>query len=96
MGDYIERDAVKKGGFRYLLPNGELSPRVVFADAIDKVPAADVDLVRRGEWYGEAYGYADGELVYDIWSCPVCGKRFDEWDEKPDWNYCPNCGALMG
>lgn len=48
-----------------------------------------------GEWYGEADGYADGELVYDTWSCGCCGKHFPEWDEKPDWNYCPNCGANM-
>lgn len=46
-------------------------------------------------WYGEADGYADGELVYDMWSCPICGKRFEEWEEKPDWNFCPNCGADM-
>jgi len=51
--------------------------------------------VLHGEWYGEADGYADGELVFDIWSCPICGKRFDEWEEKPDWNFCPNCGARM-
>ena len=95
MAEYIEREAVGKNAFRYLLPNGEESPKVVFLDAIDKIPTADVAPVRRGEWYGEADGYADGELVYDIWSCPICGKRFDEWDEKPDWNYCPNCGARM-
>jgi len=50
----------------------------------------------RGHWIGEADGYADGELVYDIWSCSCCGKYFDEWDDKPTWNFCPNCGAYMG
>ena len=50
---------------------------------------------RFGEWIGEADGYADGELVYDMWSCGCCGKYFPEWDEKPDWNFCPNCGADM-
>ena len=48
-----------------------------------------------GEWYGEADGYSDGELVYDTWSCGCCGKYFPEWDEKPDWRFCPNCGADM-
>ena len=57
--------------------------------------AADVRPVVRAEWYGEGDGYADGELVYDMWLCPICGKRFEEWEEKPDWNFCPNCGADM-
>ncbi len=62
---------------------------------IENIPAADVRPVVRAEWYGEADGYADGGLVYDMWSCPICGKRFEEWEEKPDWNFCPNCGADM-
>ena len=65
------------------------------ADVIEELEAADVRPVVKAEWYGEADGYADGELVYDMWSCPICGKRFEEWEEKPDWNYCPNCGADM-
>lgn len=48
-----------------------------------------------GQWIGEADEYADGYPVYDIWSCSCCGKYFDEWDEKPDWNFCPHCGARM-
>lgn len=63
---------------------------------IDECPTIDAVPVRHVEWCGEADGYADGELVYDMWYCPFCGKRFEEWDEKPNWNYCPNCGARMG
>ena len=62
---------------------------------IDAIPAADVVERKRGEWYCESDGYADGELVYDMWSGPICGKRFYEWEEKPDWNFCPNCGSSM-
>ena len=64
------------------------------ADAIEKLSAIN-DQKMIGEWFGEADGYSDGELVYDTWSCGCCGKYFPEWDEKPDWNYCPNCGADM-
>ena len=56
---------------------------------------ADVRPVVRGEWSGDYDGYADGFPVYDMWSCSHCGKQFDEWDERPTWNYCPNCGADM-
>ena len=62
---------------------------------IGQMPTIDAVPVRHGEWYGEADGYADGELVYDMWYCSFCGKRFEEWDEKPNWNFCPNCGADM-
>ena len=64
-------------------------------EIIKDAPAADVRPVKRGEWVGEYDGYADGMPVYDMWSCSVCGKRFDEWDERPSWSFCPNCGADM-
>ena len=67
----------------------------MFENCIETLPTIDAVPVRHGEWYGEADGYADGELVYDMWYCSFCGKRFEEWDEKPNWNYCPNCGARM-
>lgn len=69
-----------------------------YEEAVDKVedfPAADVAEVVHGEWVGTADGYADGELVYDMWNCSECGYDADGAEEKPDWNYCPNCGAKM-
>ena len=63
--------------------------------AIDRIPEADVAPVVHGSWDGAADGYADGELVYDMWSCSVCGFDADGADEKPTWKYCPNCGAKM-
>ena len=56
---------------------------------------ADVAPVRHGYWVGTGDGYADGELVYDMWACSECGFDADGADEKPDWKYCPNCGARM-
>ena len=99
MAEYIEREAAFNAVLK-LVPkvDGDGYCWVIRGDAaraIDSIPAADVRPVVRAEWYGEADGYADGELVYDMWSCPVCGKCFEEWEEKPDWNFCPNCGADM-
>ena len=54
------------------------------------IPSADRP---KGEWIGEADGYADGEFVYDTWYCSNCDYAVD--DEPPTWDYCPNCGARM-
>ena len=45
---------------------------------------------------GSADGYADGELVYDIWECSHCGYVIDEEDD-PDMlpQFCPKCYAAM-
>ena len=98
MAEYIEREAaIKLFNFAVLDCLG-MEPTIRAGDiikALESIPAADVRENKRGEWYGEADGYADGELVYDMWSCPFCGKWFEEWEEKPDWNFCPNCGARM-
>lgn len=61
------------------------------------IPAADVVERKRGEWVGEADGYADGELVYDVWYCSECNHCIDDGTDDPDLlpNYCPNCGADM-
>ena len=38
-------------------------------------------------------GYSDGELVYDMYDCPACGKHYELDYEQYD--YCPNCGQKM-
>lgn len=38
-------------------------------------------------------GYSDGELVYDMYDCPNCGKSYELDYEQYD--YCPNCGQKM-
>lgn len=57
-------------------------------------PLPDVRPIKRGEWYGSGDGYADGYLVLDMWECTACGYVADG-DEKPDFNFCPHCGADM-
>lgn len=57
--------------------------------------SSDVVPVVHGRWQGTADGYADGELVYDMWECSVCGFDADGAEEKPCWDFCPNCGAKM-
>ena len=64
-------------------------------DFISQVDTIEAEPVKHGRWVGTADGYADGELVYDMWECSKCGYDADGADEKPSWNYCPNCGAKM-
>ena len=109
MSDYIKReDAIKPFKAKEEYANRKADEGIATQwDAIaagvskatviilEGIPPADVRPVVHVEWYGESDGDADGCPVYDIWSCPCCGKYFDEWDEKPTWNFCPNCGARM-
>lgn len=49
----------------------------------------------QGSWEGESDGYADGELVYDVWRCGDCGhvEETDDPDLLP--RFCPSCGRAM-
>lgn len=67
-----------------------------YREWIASIPAADVVERKAGVWIGEGDGYADGNMVYDMWSCGCCGTRFYEWEEKPTWKYCPVCGSHNG
>lgn len=63
---------------------------------IDRMPTIDPEILRpRGTWEGMADGYADGELVYDTWTCSECGYTVET--DEPDYltKFCPNCGAKM-
>lgn len=93
MADFIDREAVLTEISQY---TRHYWPTVSYVESIiQKQPAADAVPVRHGRWEGTADGYADGELVYDMWACSECGFDADGAEEKPEWKYCPNCGAKM-
>ena len=61
-------------------------------------PTIDPESLRqKGQWVGEGDGYADGELVYDVWYCSECNHCIDDGTDDPEKlpNDCPNCGAKM-
>lgn len=68
----------------------------IVGKALRPVSREQVEKVWRGEWMGSADGYADGELVYDTWTCSECGHVIDEEDD-PDMlpQFCPKCYAAM-
>ena len=68
----------------------------IVGKALRPVSREQVEKVWRGEWIGSGDGYADGELVYDTWTCSECGHVIDEEDD-PDMlpQFCPKCYAAM-
>ena len=63
-------------------------------DALTPPTQEQMEQVFGGSWEGSADGYADGDLVYDRWTCSDCGYFIDEEDD-PDMlpDFCPKCGA---
>ena len=90
-GDYIRRDDALEITTRTC---GDYA--AAFAE-IRTLPAADVAEVVLGQWEGEGDGYADGEIVLDVWHCSQCGYCIDDGTDNQDCllKYCPNCGAKM-
>ena len=96
MAEYIERESLVADFERCNDQNEKWTPQRV-KTLILRQPTADVAPVRHGQWDGEGDGYADGELVIDVWYCSRCGHCIDDGTDDPyDLpNYCPNCGAKM-
>ncbi len=103
MAEYIKQEDLlsnkvfmKGGAAASPYVQGYLDGLDAVEEAITTPPAADVVEVRHGEWLGTEYdGYADGNPVYDVFACSVCGCEYDTDDGEMHHNYCPNCGAKM-
>ena len=101
--EYIEREAAKERLRIWITDcvlagdNDEADCYRDCIDLLDSIPTADVVEVRHGQWDGEGDGYADGEIVIDVWYCSECGYCIDDGTDDPNIlpNYCPNCGAKM-
>ena len=58
----------------------------LLADALRK------QVPKKPELQGDGYD-PEGNLVYDMWVCPCCNKRYElEYDE---YCYCQNCGQRI-
>jgi len=97
--DYIKRnDAIN--AIRSV-PPGNWS-RARYVDAVERVPAADVEPVVHGRWIpGKAVysQYDNGYLIaryYDRWTCSVCNYVInDRHYSRISYKRCPECGARM-
>ena len=68
-----------------------------FLKLIALAPTVDTVQVVHGHWMGEGDGYADGDIVYDVWYCSECNFCIDCGIDDPEQlpKYCENCGAKM-
>lgn len=96
MAEYVTKEQV----LDWFRPYGHMDEPIPFETMVSDLrgmPAVDVAPVRHGQWDGEGDGYADGEIVIDVWYCSECGYCIDNGTDDPNIlpNYCPNCGAYM-
>ena len=91
--EYIERGvldgAIEENKFAALV-NGNVYT-VVQVDAINSIPAADVEPVVRGEWQ-------EFDTDMNAYSCSSCNEpqMFIEGNpEQNQYSFCPHCGAHM-
>ena len=85
-------DCFKKENYK---PHRSFTERLPVLDAIDDVlvaleelPAADVEEVRRGEW-------EDGALAEECSLCNFLVYWEPSYGKKYAYKYCPSCGAKM-
>ena len=61
-------------------------------EALEKaIEALEKQISKKPTYEGD--GYYDGEIVYDTWICPCCGKDYEV--EYDDYKYCPECGQAI-
>ena len=95
MDEYIKRETAVRMVMAAKWEDG--SDGAMAMEIVASAPAADVAPVVHGRWLGEGDGYADGEIVFDVWHCSECDYCIDDGTDDPSMlpRYCPNCGAKM-
>ena len=100
MAEYIEREATIEllrsiGSRDYRREKGTIQEAIKMVSFSEYTPAADVVEVRHGRWEEAEDDYCGLHII----KCSECREEwcFEVDDDVKDlnYNYCPNCGALM-
>lgn len=75
-----------------LKSNKPTSRYLMLQESVDMaVEVLEKQISKKPSYEGD--GYADGHLVYDVWICPCCGKRYEV--DYDNYDHCPNCGQKI-
>lgn len=55
------------------------------------IKALEKQIPKKPDYEGD--GYWNGELVYDTWICPCCGKHYEV--DYEEYDCCPKCGQKI-
>lgn len=54
--------------------------------------ALEYRVPKKPDYEGDGYD-ENGNLIYDTWMCPNCGKHYEV--DYDDYDFCPNCGQAI-
>lgn len=54
--------------------------------------AIEKQIPKKPDYEGDGYD-EDGNLIYDTWICPNCGKHYEV--DYDDYNCCPECAQAL-
>ena len=97
MGEVIKREKVvelieKYGsdavsdGLKELDPVRDIK---ILAEAVKLIPAVNSDTKKLGQWLEKPSRFGSN---YKLFGCSLCGWTYTF---KPDYSFCPRCGAYM-
>lgn len=56
------------------------------------VKALEKQIPKKPDYEGDGYD-ENGNLIYDTWICPNCGKHYEV--DYDDYDFCPDCGQAI-
>lgn len=54
--------------------------------------ALEKQIPKKPDYEGDGYD-ENGNLIYDTWICPNCGKYYEV--DYDDYDFCPECGQAL-
>lgn len=59
----------------------------------EAINALDLQIPQSPELSGDGYATGMGQIVYETWYCPNCGRSYEYPDDTHD--FCPACGQAI-
>lgn len=84
---FLEMNAIKNSNATTILNMGDMYEVLrPIKELFEK------EMPKKPDYEGDGYD-GEGEIIYDTWICPNCGKRYEV--DYDDYDYCPNCGQKI-